>query len=424
MPDSVRKLLMNNLDVTERNVYEIGGVLGLGCLIDLLKVDRPELKDEPFVPVNRIEEQFQGDIFRAAKVQDILLYHPYDSFKPVVDFIRQAASDPDVLSIKQTLYRVGSNSPIVKALMSAVEHGKQVAVLVELKARFDEENNIVWARALEEVGAHVIYGLPGLKTHAKLTLVVRREHHKLKRYLHLGTGNYNPATGKIYTDYSLFTVNERLASEVAELFNALTGYSKYTGYKKLLVSPINTRKRIIGMIEREAEQHRSKGGGRIIMKMNALVDDKTIRALYRASRDGVQIDLLVRGICCLKPGIPDISENIRVVSIIGRFLEHSRAYYFSNGGSGELYLGSADIMPRNLDHRVETLFPVPDRKIVQLVKSDLELMLLDNVKSWEMLPEGSYRKVSDGKTEINSQSVFLNQSARKKISNKFKAEEL
>lgn len=424
MPDSVRKLLMNNLDVTERNVYEIGGVLGLGCLIDLLKVDRPELKDEPFVPVNRIEEQFQGDIFRAAKAQDILLYHPYDSFKPVVDFIRQAASDPDVLSIKQTLYRVGSNSPIVKALMSAVEHGKQVAVLVELKARFDEENNIVWARALEEVGAHVIYGLPGLKTHAKLTLIVRREHHKLKRYLHLGTGNYNPATGKIYTDYSLFTVNERLASEVAELFNALTGYSKYTGYKKLLVSPINTRKRIIGMIEREAEQHRSKGGGRIIMKMNALVDDKTIRALYRASRDGVQIDLLVRGICCLKPGIPDISENIRVVSIIGRFLEHSRAYYFSNGGSGELYLGSADIMPRNLDHRVETLFPVPDRKIVQLVKSDLELMLLDNVKSWEMLPEGSYRKVSDGKTEINSQSVFLNQSARKKISNKFKAEEL
>ncbi|MBM3163084.1 MAG: polyphosphate kinase 1 [Chlorobi bacterium] len=426
MPESVRKLLMNNLDVTDRNVYEIDGVLGLGCLLELHRIDRPDLKDEPFVPANRIEEQFEGDIFSAVRTKDRLLYHPYDSFQPVVDFIRQAANDPDVLSIKQTLYRVGSNSPIVKALMDAVEHGKQVAVLVELKARFDEENNIVWARALEDVGAHVIYGLPGLKTHAKLTMVVRREHHKVKRYLHLGTGNYNPSTGKIYTDYSLFTANDRLANEVAELFNALTGYSKYTGYKKLLVSPINTRKRIIGMIEREVEQHRNQGGGgRIIMKMNALVDEKTIRALYRASGEGVQIDLVVRGICCLKPGIPGISENIRVISIIGRFLEHSRAYYFCKGGHGELYLGSADIMPRNLDHRVEVLFPVLDRKIIQMVKSDLELMLLDNTKAWQMLPDGTYRKVEGDRTqEINSQNIFLNQSARKKISNKFKAEEL
>ena len=426
MPESVRRLLMNNLDVTERNVYEIDGVLGLGCLVDLLRIDRPDLKDEPFVPVNRIDEQFEGDIFSAVRARDMLLYHPYDSFQPVVDFISQAASDPDVLSIKQTLYRVGSNSPIVQALMSAVEHGKQVAVLVELKARFDEENNIVWARALEDVGAHVVYGLPGLKTHAKLTMVVRREHHKLKRYLHLGTGNYNPATGKIYTDYSLFTANERLASEVAELFNALTGYSKYAGYKKLLVSPMNTRKKIIGMIEREVELHRRNGGGgRIIMKMNALVDDKTIRSLYRASGEGVRIDLIVRGICCLKPGIPGISDHIRVISIIGRFLEHSRAYYFAKGGQPELYLGSADLMPRNLDHRVETLFPVPDRKLIQVVKSDLELMLLDNVKAWQMLPDGTYRKVSrNNGQEINSQNIFLNQSARKKISNKFKAEEL
>ncbi|MBM3422939.1 MAG: polyphosphate kinase 1, partial [Chlorobi bacterium] len=344
--------------------------------------------------------------------------------QPVVDFIRQAANDPDVLSIKQTLYRVGSNSPIVKALMNAVEHGKQVAVLVELKARFDEENNIVWARALEDVGAHVIYGLPGLKTHAKLTMIVRREHHKLKRYLHLGTGNYNPATGKIYTDYSLFTVNERLASEVAELFNALTGYSKYTDYMKLLVSPINTRKKIIAKIEREVEQHRKSGKGRIIMKMNSLVDDKTIRALYRASGEGVKIDLIVRGICCLKPGIPGVSENIRVTSIIGRFLEHSRAYYFANGGNCELYLGSADIMPRNLDHRVETLFPVLDREIIRTVKSDLELMLLDNTKSWLMQPDGIYRKNCCEGSEINSQSIFLNQSARRKFSNKFNQDEL
>jgi len=257
-------------------------------------------------------------------------------------------------------------------------------------------------------------------------MVVRREHHKLKRYLHLGTGNYNPATGKIYTDYSLFTANERLASEVAELFNALTGYSKYAGYKKLLVSPMNTRKKIIGMIEREVELHRRNGGGgRIIMKMNALVDDKTIRSLYRASGEGVRIDLIVRGICCLKPGIPGISDHIRVISIIGRFLEHSRAYYFAKGGQPELYLGSADLMPRNLDHRVETLFPVPDRKLIQVVKSDLELMLLDNVKAWQMLPDGTYRKVSrNNGQEINSQNIFLNQSARKKISNKFKAEEL
>lgn len=424
MPESIRKLLMNNLDVTDRNVYEIGGVLGLGCLFELLKIDRPDLKDEPFIPLNRIEEQFEGDIFGAVKVKDRLLYHPYDSFQPVVDFIRQASSDPDVLSIKQTLYRVGSNSPIVKSLMNAVEHGKQVAVLVELKARFDEENNIVWARALEDVGAHVIYGLPGLKTHAKITMIVRREHHKLKRYLHLGTGNYNPATGKIYTDYSLFTANDRLASEVAELFNALTGYSKYSEYKKLLVSPINTRKKIISMIEREVEEHRKSGVGRIIMKMNALVDDKAIRALYRASGEGVKIDLIVRGICCLKPGIPGISENIRVISIIGRFLEHSRAYYFSNSGRSELYLGSADLMPRNLDHRVETLFPVIDREIIETVKSDLELMLLDNTKSWEMQPDGTYRKIACEGAEINSQSIFLNQSARKKFSNKFKAEEI
>ena len=381
-----------------------------------MKIERPTLKDEPFVPKNLIEEQFGGNIFGAMRASDQLLYHPYDSFQPVVDFINQAAADPDVLSIKQTLYRVGSNSPIVQALMNAAEDGKQVAVLVELKARFDEENNIVWARALEDVGVHVAYGLPGLKTHAKLTLVVRREQKKLKRYLHLGTGNYNPATGKIYTDYSLFTLNEELANEVAELFNALTGYSKHTGYKKLLVSPINTRKRLIEMIEREVEWCKKEGKGRIVMKMNALVDATTIRALYRASCQGVRIDLIIRGICCLKPGIPGISDNIRVISIIGRFLEHSRAYYFHNGGKEELYLGSADIMPRNLDDRVETLFPVFNKSLIQVVKSDLDLILSDNVKAWEMNPDGSYEKINSVEPKLNSQALFLARSLSKRNS--------
>jgi len=412
MPQPVRNLLMKNLGVAPRNVYEIDGALGLSCLIDLLKIDRPNLKDEPFVPNNPIDDQFRGNIFNAIKAKDQLLHHPYDSFQPVVDFISQAAVDPDVLSIKQTLYRVGSNSPIVQALMKAAEEGKQVAVLVELKARFDEENNIVWARALEDVGVHVSYGLPGLKTHAKLTLIVRREQNKLKRYLHLGTGNYNPATGKIYTDYSLFVANEQLANEVAELFNALTGYSKHTAYKKLLVSPISTRKRLIEMIEREVEVCRHEGKGRIIMKMNALVDQKTIRALYKASCEGVTIDLIVRGICCLKPGIAGISDNIRVISIIGRFLEHSRAYYFHNGGKEELYLGSADIMPRNLDDRVETLFPVFSKSLLKVVKANLDLMLSDNVKAWQMNPDGLYSRINTEAPKVNSQELFLSNSSQ------------
>ena len=414
MPLSVRSWLMHNLSVVERNVYEIDGALGLSCLIDLLKVERPLLKDDPFIPANPFEDQFGHDIFNAVRTKDRLLYHPYDSFQPVVDLIHQAATDPDVLSIKQTLYRVGSNSPIVKALMNAAEAGKQVAVLVELKARFDEGNNIVWARALEDVGAHVAYGLPALKTHAKLTLIVRREQQKLKRYLHLGTGNYNPSTGKLYTDYSLFTTNEQIANDVAEVFNALTGYSKHKTYRKLLVSPINTRKRIIEMIEREVEWQRSENNGRIIMKMNSLVDPKTIRALYNASCKGVQIDLIVRGICCLKPGIPDVSENIRVVSIIGRFLEHSRAYYFKNGGKEELYLGSADIMPRNLDDRVETLFPVIDKSLVKAVMGDLEILLSDNVKAWQMRADGTYSKLENDAPKVNSQALFLQRASRKK----------
>ncbi|NTW51016.1 MAG: polyphosphate kinase 1 [Chlorobiaceae bacterium] len=408
MPPFVKNLLINNLELDERNVYEIDKTLGLSCLIELLKMERPDLKDEPFIPFNAFQEARTTDIFSAIRSNDQLFYHPYDSFQPVVDFINKAASDPEVLSIKQTLYRVGSNSPIVKALMKAAELGKQVAVLVELKARFDEENNIVWARALEDVGAHVIYGLPGLKTHAKLTLVVRREQHKLKRYLHLGTGNYNPATGKLYTDYSFFTDDENLADEVTELFNALTGYSKYSGYIHLLVSPVNTRDRIIEKIDREIDLYRKGNRSHIIMKMNALVDPKTIKALYRASCAGIKIDLIVRGICCLKPGIAGISDNIRVISIIGRFLEHSRVYYFANNGKPELYLGSADIMPRNLDDRVETLFPVFDSSLVRRVKADLDLQLNDNVKSWQIEPDGSCSPVNNTAPKVDSQKCFMN----------------
>jgi polyphosphate kinase len=415
MPSFVRRLLMKNLEIEERNVYEIDGTLGLGSLIEMLRIDRPELKDDPYVPSNPFGKECAGILFDSIRAKDRLLHHPYDSFQPVVDFIDRAAADPDVLSIKQTLYRVGGNSPVVKALMKAAELGKQVAVLVELKARFDEENNIVWARALEDVGAHVIYGLPGLKTHAKLTMVVRREQDRLKRYLHLGTGNYNPSTGKLYTDYSLFTCNEHIADEVAELFNALTGYSRFTAYNQLLVSPINTRSRIIEMIRREAAWKNKGHDGRIVMKMNSLVDAETIRALYHASGEGVRIDLLVRGICCLKPGIAGISENIRVVSIIGRFLEHSRAYYFANGGQPELFLGSADIMPRNLDERVETLFPVLDSALVRKVRSDFELQLGDNVKSWCIDADGASARIRNDAPEINSQELLMRgDSPRKK----------
>ncbi|MCG8342869.1 MAG: polyphosphate kinase 1 [Chlorobiales bacterium] len=420
MPQSVRKILIKNLEVNPESLYEISGALGASDLMEMMKIEKPELKDEPFAPDNPIEEKFGGDVFGAIRQGDHLLYHPYDSFQPVVDLINQAANDPQVLSIKQTLYRVGSNSPIVKSLMNAVEQGKQVAVLVELKARFDEENNIGWARALEDVGAHVVYGLVGLKTHAKLTLIVRREHGKLRRYLHLGTGNYNPFTAKIYTDYSYLTSNDLLAHDVSELFNALTGYSKHTTYRKLIVSPVNTRQRIIEMIDREVEWHKKEGNGRIIMKMNALVDRKIIKALYRASCGGVSIDLIIRGICCLVPGIQGVSENIRVISIIGRFLEHSRAYYFRNGGMDELFLGSADIMPRNLDHRVEALFPIMDKELIEVVKSELELIISDNVKAWGMNADGTYSRITNNEPEVNSQDIFLNQASRKKSISKFK----
>jgi len=420
MPLSIRQLLIKNLGVYERNVYEIGGVLGMSSVIELLRIDRPDLKDKPFVPANALEQWRSDNLFDAIRSGDLLLHHPYDSFNPVVELIWQAARDPEVLSIKQTLYRVGSNSPIVKALMYAVEQGKQVAVLVELKARFDEENNIVWARALEDVGAHVVYGLPGLKTHAKLTLIVRREQDRLCHYLHLGTGNYNPVTARIYTDYSYFTTDRSLSDDVSELFNSLTGYSKNRRYHSLIVSPINTRKWIMEMIKREIEWQRREGTGHIILKMNALVDEEIIRALFQASIEGVKIDLIIRGICCLKPGVKGFSEHIRVISIIGRFLEHSRAYYFNNGGHPELFLGSADFMHRNLDKRVETIFPVIDQRLVASVRSDLEQMLRDNRKSWQMLQDGTYRKIRDGRPAFDSQKQFMRQSSKRKRQTKTK----
>jgi polyphosphate kinase len=337
---------------------------------------------------------------------NILLYHPYDSFTPVVDFIRTAAQDPDVLAIKQTLYRVGPNSPVVAALMKAREHGKQVAVLVELKARFDEENNIVWARALEQAGVHVVYGLVGLKTHTKLLMVVRREEDGIIRYIHMGTGNYNDVTSRLYTDIGYFTSDPDIGADVSDLFNSLTGYSLKQEYRKLLVAPGTMRQQILNRIEREIKRHQENGDGYLAFKMNALVDKRCIQALYRASQAGVKVDLQVRGICCLRPGVPGVSENITVTSIVGRFLEHPRIFFFRNGGEEEILLGSADLMPRNLNRRVEQLFPVEDPDLREsLYEHILRVHLKDNLQARRLLADGSYERVhpQDGEPELNSQ---------------------
>ncbi|NTW48436.1 MAG: polyphosphate kinase 1 [Chlorobiales bacterium] len=415
MPEYIKQILMENMLVTDRHVFEIPGVLQLSSLMELMDIDRPKLKDPPFFPKDTCRIEGERDMFDAIQRRDILLYHPYDSFQPVVDFIAQAAVDPNVLAIKQTLYRVGSKSPIVKALIEAAERGKQVAVLVELKARFDEENNIVWARALEKVGVHVVYGLIGLKTHGKVALVVRREQSGLKRYVHLGTGNYNPSTAKVYTDYSFFTTDEEIASDVTDIFNYLTGYSRQRQFRRLIVSPFNTRDSIIRMIQREVEHQKRGGNGRIIMKLNALVDPKTIKALYKASQAGVKTDLIVRGICSLRPGVKGVSENIRVISIVGRFLEHSRVFYFQNGGEEEVYLGSADMMERNLDRRVEIVFPILHADLRDEIKTELELMLHDNVKACELQQDGAYVHVNTPGNKVDSQHIFLTQGSTKSV---------
>ena len=379
-------------------------------LMELIKIERSDLKDPPFLPAIPSSLTKGENIFSLIRRRDLLLYHPYDSFSPVVDFVLEAARDPNVLTIKQTLYRVGANSPIVNALMEASENGKQVAVLVELKARFDEENNIGWAQALERAGVHVVYGLLGLKTHAKICLVVRRERGGINRYVHLSTGNYNIVTSRIYTDFSYLTCDPVIGADISDLFNALAGYSRKAKYDKIWVAPGSIRQRIIALIEKEICRHQNYGDGYLAFKMNSLVDQDCIKALYRASQVGVKVDLQVRSTCCLRPGIPGLSENIQVTSIVGRFLEHTRIYYFHNGGEGELLLGSADLMPRNLDRRIEILFPIEDLQLKRtLTEVILKTHLQDNVKSQVLLPDGYYKKreISPNEVSIHSQAWML-----------------
>lgn len=410
MSDRVRSLLLQNLDLAADDVYVLDGRLGLDDLMELYRLDRPDLKDRPFVP--RVPATLRGasDPFAVIRQGDVLLHHPFDSFSTVVDFIKGAAVDPGVLAIKQTLYRVGSQSPIVEALREAAVRGKQVAVLVELKARFDEENNIEWARMLERAGVHVTYGLIGLKTHCKLALVVRQERDGLRRYVHIGTGNYNPATARLYTDLGLLTADPAIGADVSEVFNYITGYSRQTEYRKLLVAPVNVRRGLRERIEREIGHHERTGDGHLFFKMNALVDFDLIESLYRAASAGVRVDLNVRGICCLRPELPELGGRIRVFSIVGRFLEHSRIYYFHNGGEPEVFIGSADVMPRNLDHRVEVLAPIQSRPLRDAVINDILLTYLnDNVQSRDLVADGSWvrRGPATGQPPLDAQAALI-----------------
>lgn len=410
MPEYMLETLIENLRITRDDVYISDGPIGLSDVISLYKLPLHQLKEKPFYPVLPKTFETDEDIFTIIKQKDILLHHPFHSFTPVIEFIKQAARDPEVLAIKQTLYRVGSDSPIVKALIEAVERGKQVAVLVELKARFDEENNIFWARELEKAGAHVVYGLVGLKTHAKMTLVVRKEFDGVKRYVHLATGNYNTTTVKLYTDLGLFTCDEDICSDVSDVFNYLTGYSKQKEYRKLFVSPINMREKILEKIFREIENVKAGKEGRIIWKMNSLVDPVIISALYEASNAGVKTDLIIRGICCLVPGVEGLSSNIKVTSIVGRFLEHSRVFYFYNDGREEVYLGSADMMQRNLDGRVEVLFPIQSEELRnEIMKTLIKVSLKDNQKARILMPDMSYKMVVplNGEKPVNSQEWLM-----------------
>jgi polyphosphate kinase len=395
MSEPMIEILRQSLQMEHQDVYSIDGPLNIPDLMALYKLDLPAAKDKPFESATPAVFREAETIFDVIRHQDVLLHHPYESFMPVVEFFRAAAKDPNVLAIKSTLYRVGPDSPIVGALIDAAERGKQVAVLVELKARFDEQNNILWARRLEEAGAHVIYGIVGLKTHTKLTLVVRQERNALRRYVHLGTGNYNPTTARIYTDICLFTANADFGADCSELFNVLTGYSGQTDYRKVMVAPGRLREQLTALIRREAEHQAAGRPAGIIAKCNSLTDTALIDELYAASAAGVPITLIVRGVCCLRPGVPGLSENIRVTSIVGRFLEHSRAYLFANGGAEEIYLGSADLMHRNLNRRVETLFPIDDPQLRNRVRQEvLENALADNTKNRWLQPDGTYSRAS------------------------------
>jgi polyphosphate kinase len=416
MPEALRGMLIEEMELKDRDVYEVEGLMGLGDLMSFLALPLPELKDPvwtrqipPRLRVAASDEEVE-DFFSVIRQSDLLLHHPYHSFSStVLRFITQAAHDPNVLAIKMTLYRTSGDSPIVKALISAAENGKQVAVLVELKARFDEKNNINWARKLEQAGVHVVYGLVGLKTHTKVVLVVRREDNHIRRYVHIGTGNYNPKTARLYTDLGLLSCRDELGADLTDLFNYLTGYSRQRSYRKLLVAPVNLRDRFLSLIRREIEHCHQGNSGRIVAKMNALIDPQIIATLYEASIAGVQIDLIVRGMCCLRPGVKGISENIRVISIIGRYLEHSRIFYFHNQGQEEVYIGSADWMTRNLDRRVEAVVPIEDPGNLKDLQEILGVMLADNCQAWDLGPDGQYiqRQPTDNSKEQSAQEILM-----------------
>ncbi|MDY6846407.1 MAG: polyphosphate kinase 1 [Chloroflexota bacterium] len=416
MPDYVLKILVENLNVESQFIYTYDNPVLLRSLSQISQIDRQELKYRQFNPVLPDAFKFDRDVspeqfFSVIRDKDVMLHHPYQSFDPVIEFLRHAAIDPDVMAIKQTLYRIGHNSPVVRMLLQARrDYGKQVAVLVELKARFDEESNIEWAKLLEQEGVHVTYGLLGLKTHSKIALVVRKEGEHIRRYVHMGTGNYNHTTAKLYEDIGMFTSDDAIGADATDLFNYLTGYSTKEDYRKLLVAPVQLRDKIEELIHQEIAQHKKHGDGRIILKMNALVDGEMIRLLYKASQIGVKIDLIVRGICCLRPGVEGLSENIQVLSVIGRFLEHSRIYYFHNHGDEIVYLGSADLMPRNLNQRVEVLFPVENPEMIRHLRDDvLAVYLRDDVKGWRMQPDGSYERSvpPEGRDLVDVHRYFL-----------------
>lgn len=417
-PEEVRTSLIRQLGISEDDVYDVPGLVDLGDLMQLASLPLPQYKDQPWRSIRHasikkhIVDDTYTNIFDVIREGDFLVHHPYHSFTESVQrFIEEASRDPDVLAIKQTLYRTSGDSPIVHALITAAENGKQVAVLVEIKARFDEANNISWARKLEDSGVHVVYGLPKLKTHTKTALVVRQEGDRLVRYVHIGTGNYNPKTARFYSDLGLFSCREELGADLTDLFNYLTGYSRQRVYRKLWVAPVNMRDRITELIQREIQHQQAGFASYIIVKVNSLVDPEIIAQMYEASKAGVNIDLIVRGICCLRPGVPELSENIRVLSIIGRFLEHSRIFYFSNSGNEEVFIGSADWMPRNLDTRVEVITPIEEPALVKELKQILDVIMADNRQAWDLQPDGTYvqRHASEGEPELSSQKHFMSQ---------------
>lgn len=409
MPTKVREALMRLLQLDEEDVFIINGLLGLEVFWELAKIDKPSLRFPVHLPYLSDHLSSASTIFETISQRDVLLHHPYDSFRSVEEFVASGAKDPSVLGIKQTLYRVGTESPIVESLLDAAEAGKQVAAMVELKARFDESNNLTWARSLERTGVHVTYGFADMKVHAKLSLVVRREAEGLKSYAHIGTGNYNPVTGRLYTDVGLLTCDPDITQDISELFNYLTGFSKQASYRKLLVAPLNLREGILSRINREIEHKKQGKAARIIWKVNSLVDPEVVEALYQASEAGVQVDLIIRGACCLRPRVKKLSEHIRVVSIIGRFLEHSRIYWFENAGKPDVFIGSADAMRRNLDRRVEVLVPVTAKHLIQYLRKDiLENCLKDDVKAWELQSDGTYVRASKKNGKFHdSQAWFM-----------------